>query len=280
MPWGNIHLQVKGWNKLMCFSREERFKKPSQQNLHYYIDPMRNLLRKILFKIDHSFKYKKNSYAQYGEDILIYSLFKEFLKIDKPSYLDIGAHHPYHLSNSALLYKLGSRGVNIEANPSLIQAFHKFRPGDKNINIGISPLVNETLPFYIMYQPELNTFIKDQAEELEGNGYPIKEIINIPCYNLEYIIQNYCDGIFPDFLSLDVEGFDVSVIENYGFRSSKPKIICVENLKIDKNGRFYKLEKIREVLRNNNYVLIADTFLNDIFADGAHIDYQPGSLTK
>lgn len=234
---------------------------------------MKNLLRKILSNIDPSFRYKKVSFAQYGEDILIYSIFKDYLNISKPSYLDIGAHHPFHLSNSALLYKLGSRGVNIEANPNLIQAFNKFRPGDKNVNIGISPILNAKVPFYIMHQPELNTFIKEQADELENNGYPVKEIIDIPCYNLEYIIETYCGGVFPDFLSLDVEGLDVAVIENYKFTVSRPQIICVENLKIDKTGKFYKLEKIREVMKNNNYALIADTFLNDIFADRECINY-------
>src|ERR1700744_3011834 len=176
---------------------------------------MKQLLRSLFIKSQPNFSYRKLSYAQYGEDIIIYSIFKEHLDIQKPSYLDIGAHHPFHLSNSALFYKLGCKGVNIEANPDLIKAFYKYRPNDKNINIGISPADNEVLPFYIMEQPEMNTFIKEQADILVGNGFPIKKILDIPCYNLEYIIDHYCDSVFPDLLSLDVEGLDEHILGNY-----------------------------------------------------------------
>lgn len=239
---------------------------------------MKNIIRTILNKLSPDFQYKKISYSQYGEDLIIYSVFREHLNIQKPSYLDIGAHHPYHLSNSALLYKFGCRGINIEANPDLIKAFYKYRPDDKNINIGISADKNGVLPFYIMEQPELNTFIKEQAESLDKRGFPIKKVLDIQCYNLHYIIETYCNGIFPDFLSLDVEGLDEYIFEHYDFTGSRPKIICVENLNTGENGRLYKIEKIRNILKDNNYVLIADTFLNDIFADKAVINYTPNNV--
>jgi len=235
---------------------------------------MRNLLRSFALKLAPDYKYKKASYAQYGEDLIIFSIFREHLHIPKPSYIDIGAHHPFHLSNTALFYKFGCKGVNIEANPDLIEDFYKYRPNDKNLNIGISPEKNDTLPFYIMDQPEMNTFIKEQAELLDRKGFPIKKVVNIQCYTLKYIIDNYCNGIFPDFLSLDVEGLDEYIFEHYDFSASRPKIICVENLN-NEDGHLYKIEKIRNILSNNNYVLIADTFLNDIFVDKSLINYTP-----
>lgn len=236
---------------------------------------MKNLLRRFASKISPDYKHKKVSYAQYGEDLIIFSIFREHLGIEKPSYIDIGAHHPFHLSNSALFYKFGCKGVNIEANPDLIENFYKFRPNDKNLNIGISPEKNDTLPFYIMEQAEMNTFVKEQAESLDRRGFPIKKIVDIQCYTLEYIIENYCGGVFPDFLSLDVEGLDEFIFEHYDFSKARPKIICVENLNTAEDGRLYKIENIRNILNNNNYVLIADTFLNDIFADKALINYTP-----
>jgi hypothetical protein len=56
--------------------------------------------------------FEKVSYSQCGEDILIDFVFKQ-LKIENPSYLDIGAHHPFHLNNTYYFYKNGSSGVNI-----------------------------------------------------------------------------------------------------------------------------------------------------------------------
>lgn len=236
---------------------------------------MKNLLRRFASKLGPNYKHKKVSYAQYGEDLIIFSIFREHLNIEKPSYIDIGAHHPFHLSNSALFYKFGCKGVNIEANPDLIEDFYKYRPNDKNLNIGISPEENGTLPFYIMEQAEMNTFIKEQAETLERRGFPIKKVVNIQCYTLKHIIENYCGGVFPDFLSLDVEGLDEYIFEHYDFSKARPKIICVENLNTDDDGRLYKIEKIRNILSSNNYILIADTFLNDIFVDKGLINYSP-----
>jgi len=235
---------------------------------------LKKIVREIYLKAIPNYRHRKLSYAQYGEDQLIYRLFREYLGIDSPSYIDIGAHHPFHLSNTGLLYKLGCRGWNIEANPDLIKAFEKYRPEDQNLNIGISTDKNAVLPFYVMKQQELNTFFKERAESLAKKGYGISKVINIQCHNLDYIISNYCNGTFPDFLSLDVEGMDESIIESYDFTTTRPKIICVENLEQNEAGVFCKNENIRKKLKTDNYQLIADTFLNDIFVDGNLLKVQ------
>ena len=68
------------------------------------------------------FRHQKKSYAQNGEDLIIDFAFREVFKINQPSYLDIGAHHPFCFSNTQLFYERGSQGINVEANPFL----HKF----------------------------------------------------------------------------------------------------------------------------------------------------------
>ena len=59
--------------------------------------------------------YKQISYSQCGEDLIMNFIFNN-LRIEKPSYIDIGAHHPFWLSNTFFFYKKGSKGINIEAN--------------------------------------------------------------------------------------------------------------------------------------------------------------------
>src|SRR5215831_18702667 len=78
------------------------------------------------------------TYSQCGEDLLVANIFT-LIGIPTPSYLDVGAHHPLHVSNTALLYARGSRGINVEANPELIPAFHTLRPGDVTVNVGVGP---------------------------------------------------------------------------------------------------------------------------------------------
>lgn len=102
-------------------------------------------LENMLYGINTSCYYKK-SYAQHGKDVIIINLFK-LLGIEKPSYIDIGDHHPYEISNTALLYELGSNGINIEANPNLLEEFKKERKHDINICCGIGSKDSECMPF-------------------------------------------------------------------------------------------------------------------------------------
>lgn len=69
--------------------------------------------------------------------------------IKKPSYIDIGAHHPYEISNTAIFYMNGCRGVNVEANPNLIDEFYKERPDDINICCGVGNHPGK-MPFYMI----------------------------------------------------------------------------------------------------------------------------------
>src|SRR4051794_26326102 len=50
------------------------------------------------------------SYAQSGEDVIVAGIFN-YLRIAKPTYLDVGAFLPIYSSNTYLLYRQGSRGV-------------------------------------------------------------------------------------------------------------------------------------------------------------------------
>lgn len=83
-------------------------------------------------------KFGRTTYAQHGEDLMICNLFS-IIGVDRPGYLDLGAHHPYVISNTALLYERGSRGVNVEANPVLLDAFREARPEDVSVNLGVGP---------------------------------------------------------------------------------------------------------------------------------------------
>lgn len=169
------------------------------------------------------------SYSQHGEDLMLLNLFKQ-LEIDKPSYLDLGAHHPVTLSNTNLMYLRGSRGVNIEANPNLIQVFLRERPEDKTINVGVG-VQNGTAPFY-MFDPHSgrNTFCLEEAHRFsEESGKLIRETKEIPVKTISSIVDEYCDGRFPHFLNCDIEGLDHLVLTpEFWSMSNRPVIICVE----------------------------------------------------
>lgn len=166
------------------------------------------------------------SYAQHGDDFMILNLFK-LLGIEKPSYLDLGAHHPFDISNTALLYARGSRGVNVEANPILFPAFLVHRPHDINLNVGVGPEHGKK-DFY-MYDDKSgrNTFSAREVKSLEG-VMAVKDKMSLPIWTLDEIVAHSCMGVYPDFLSCDIEGLDFVVLAGADMSKSAPKVLCVE----------------------------------------------------
>jgi hypothetical protein len=159
---------------------------------------MLNNIKSILIE---SNKYIKSSFSQCGEDLIIHFIL-DTLGIENPSWLDIGANHPYKYNNTALFYKNGHRGINIEADPEMFKQLIKHRSKDVNINIGISN-VNSQLDFYIMSANTLNTFSSIEANKYVEMGYKIIKIIPIKTITINELILLYCNNKFPEILSLN-----------------------------------------------------------------------------
>ncbi len=164
-------------------------------------------------------------YAQHYDDFMILNLF-QLIGIEKPSYLDLGAHHPTHLSNTAMLYEAGSRGVNVEANPELIQALKKGRPEDKNVCIGVHPVAG-THTFHEFECTGLSSFSPLHVEKLKH--LPVKGTVALQCATVNEIVREHCHGIWPNFLNVDIEELDYDVLASAEFTpDNKPDVICVE----------------------------------------------------
>ncbi len=204
----------------------------------------------------------KKSFSQCGEDILISYIFK-LRGIKKPSYIDIGANHPYLLNNTAIFYKAGSRGINIDANPKLIKLFKILRPYDININVGISSEEGE-LDFFIMEDATLSTFSKNEYDILSSSGKKLKEIKKIKLNTFESVLTTYFNNRCPDFLSLDVEGMDLEILLSIDFGKYSPKVICVEAAEYSPIGAGKRREDIINFLVLKGYYEYANTNLNCI----------------
>jgi FkbM family methyltransferase len=207
--------------------------------------------------------YGKTSYSQCGEDLLVQYVFK-LRGIEKPSYIDIGANDPYSLSNTAIFYLNGCKGINIEANPNLIGKFLKERPGDINLNIGIGSVEGE-FDFYMMDDPTLCSFSKAESEKYESTGlYKVIEVKRILLTTIQKILEKYTNGIFPDFLSLDAEGMDFEILKTVDFKENAPKVICVEAADYSPVGGGARRSELIEFLVGKDYFEYANTNLNAI----------------
>ena len=209
----------------------------------------------------------KISYSQCGEDLILQQLLM-VLGIAKVSYLDVGAHHPTYLSNTYLFYVNGGQGVCVEPDPSLFQAFDQKRPRDKNLNCGVGVVPGEA-DFYVMSTSTLNTFSKDEAERYQSYGQQrIMKTMRIKLETINDIIrQNFIKT--PNLISLDVEGFDYVILQQFDFKKYRPEVFCLETLSYTEDKSERKLTEIIDLMHANDYITYADTYINTIFVDAA-----------
>ncbi|MBE7639816.1 FkbM family methyltransferase [Salegentibacter sp. BLCTC] len=205
--------------------------------------------------------YSTLSYSQEGEDLILKRLFDGQ---QKGLYVDVGAHHPKRFSNTYLFYKMGWRGINIDAMPGSMEKFKEVRPEDINIEAAISDK-DELLTYYIFNETALNTFSKNEAEQKAGKGnYIVIDEIKINTIPLSQVLNKHLDSNKQiDFLNIDVEGYDFKVLDSIDWTVYKPSVVLIEVLNIDLENLIDS--KVYKFLRERAYKMIAKTFNTLIF---------------
>ena len=205
--------------------------------------------------------YSTLSYSQEGEDLILKRLFDGQ---QKGLYVDVGAHHPKRFSNTYLFYKMGWRGINIDAMPGSMEKFKEVRPEDINIEAAISDK-DELLTYYIFNESALNTFSKNEAEQKAGKGnYRVIDEIKINTIPLYQVLNKHLDSNKQiDFLNIDVEGYDFKVLDSIDWTVYKPSVVLIEVLNIDLENLIDS--KVYKFLRERAYKMIAKTFNTLIF---------------
>jgi hypothetical protein len=83
------------------------------------------------------------SFAPQGEDLAIQPMLK-LAGIDRPTYIDVGAHDPVANNDTFLFSATGSRGVVVAPNAAAVVQFQKARPHDTVLDGGtLSAILDE-----------------------------------------------------------------------------------------------------------------------------------------
>lgn len=197
----------------------------------------------------------ESTYASNREDIIIldYMLSRQ----TDFSYMDIGVCHPVVRNNTYLFYEKGyTNGVLVEPNTEMCHMAAEYRPLNKIVNLGASPVpTNEELIYYYdPMHPGLNTFLKDIAisrgMERDFKRVPVKDINVI-------IAENF--KTYPDVLDLDTEGLDYDLLLHLDFNKYPIVLICVEN---STEGQ------IKRLMGEKGYKILETTEENEIYVRG------------
>lgn len=206
------------------------------------------------------------SYSQSGEDRII-KFILDALGVKNPSYLDIGAHHPVRINNTFLFYQDGCHGVCVEPNPRLFASLQHVRPKDVCLNVGVGGIRSEAVPFYEMSSDTLSTFSETEAKRyVEEHGQRIVRVADVLVVTPAEILNRYFQGS-PDFISLDVEGLELQILQAFDLTGARPIVFCVETITYATDGTGRKLTEVIEYLTGAGYMVYADTHINTIFVD-------------
>jgi hypothetical protein len=228
---------------------------------------VKKIVKKILTEKPPAFQlYKLTSFSQEGEDLILDRIYNGK---SNGFYVDIGAHHPFRFSNTFLFYQRGWKGINVDANPGSKTLFDQFRPNDINLEIGISS--NESvLDYYNFKEGALNTFSGELANQYLKGGWELKEIIKIKTCSLKQILEENIPQNQPiDFMSMDIEGFELAALTSNDWDKFRPKLLLVEIL--DFELETFAQNEIYKFLKSQGYKLSAKTKNTVFFEDNKSI---------
>ena len=196
-------------------------------------------------------KYSKRSYSFNSVDLIIDYLLKY---IKNGIYVDVGCNHPIKYNNTYILHKRGWSGINIDLDESAIKLFKKYRKNDYNI-VALVSNDEEIKKTYIYHdRSAINTVEKDLVDVRENKP---KKIIEKKSITLNKIIENSpFNNKKINLLTIDVEGHEFSVLENFEFSKYKIDVVVIELL--DKKIKKMEMwtQSIDFVLKSNIYNLL------------------------
>lgn len=206
--------------------------------------------------------YAKESYSQEGEDRILGRIFEGQ---SSGFYVDVGAHHPSRFSNTKVFYDKGWRGINIDALPGTKDLFDEYRPGDINLELGVSSKQG-SLTYFMFNEPALNTFDPLEAEKKDGLGqYHLTGTVQIDTKPLGQILSEHLiPGKTIDFMSVDVEGLDMEVLRSNDWQTYKPRIVLVESIGRNQDLISHGESEMHDLFLRLGYFLSAKT-MNTFF---------------
>lgn len=220
---------------------------------------MKKIFKKVLperVKNKLSLYFQKNfrsSFSACGEDAILKYLFRNR---KAGFYVDVGAYDPFEVSNTYNFYLQGWKGINIDANESAIKKFIKERNKDINVFAAISEEEEVISYFEVTGSKSMNSFSKDFIGSQDVTS--IKSEKFLKTRKLSAVLDEYLpSGQKIDFISIDVEGFELKVLRSNNWLKYRPDIILLESF--DKMTNLNFDQEVVKYLNNKEYSIISKT---------------------
>lgn len=171
-------------------------------------------------------------HSQYGQDTIVFEL------LGKPPhgvFLDIGANDGITFSNSLFFEEKGWTGICVEPHPTIFKTLSEHRKCHL-LNACVSD-TDATVDFLAIEGPSnmLSGIVQflDQSDferidkDIASNGGS-KQYVRIEALSPETLLSRFEISEI-DYLSIDTEGCELSILKSFDFQKTPVKIIGVEN---------------------------------------------------
>jgi len=188
---------------------------------------VKKIIATLASRVAPQIRYLAPAYSSEGEDLILKRIFDNKAN---GIYVDVGAHHPFRVSNTYLFHKMKWTGINIDPMPGSKALFDRYRPQDVNLEMGVSA-TRQHLTYHIFNEPALNTFSAHKVVEYtQDPKYRVIKERKIETWPLADILDHYLPaGRSIDFLTIDAEGLDMDVLRSNNWEKYRPAYILVES---------------------------------------------------
>lgn len=166
-------------------------------------------------------------YSQHGEDFLVNQIFNQK---KTGFYVEIGCLDGIEFSNTIFFEKKGWNGICVEAHNDFIDTLKKNRPAANVVHCAVGENNIEDVIFYANKIGSLSTLNNKEEKRWKENYSDF-----FTGFEEQHVSMRTLTSIFDelkvseiDFISLDIEGYEVKALEGLDLTKYKPRLFIIE----------------------------------------------------
>jgi FkbM family methyltransferase len=198
------------------------------------------------------------------------TLFSKYLNFSHGVFVEAGANNGIDQSNTVLLENnFGWSGLLVEPNPHKFKECQANRPNSicENFALVSKKYLSDTIDGDFLHTDPHNSLmglVSDHGDFFDSDLIYYKEqrkrdcqIISVPAITIDSLLTKHSISNI-DFFSLDVEGYEISVLNGLDFERHRPRYFLIETTY--KN----RIDAVTDYMIDKKYRVVDTVSVNDI----------------